>query len=188
MFDDWESVREYGSFAIIIVSFIMIAISGLGFGVLYFTMDTTMTSLQSNNCIINNNTLVSNCQDLFSLSFYPFLALKDVLIWFSIFFMFSLVLGMLLLGYQSGKSPILMGASVVFTIVITYMAIIIANMYRTLIENGVVRSMLTNFTVYNKIMLNFPWFVFAVGLFAVMLGFVNYQKIHVNEDKEALNY
>jgi hypothetical protein len=123
---------------------------------------------------------VDSCQELFALSLYPFLQLKDVLIWVSFFFIFALVLGMLVLGYRSGKSPVLMGYLLVIVIAMTYLSIEISNIYRQLLENDVFRSMMVEFTVYNRIMLNFPQFVFIVTLMATIMGIINYQKSGVN--------
>ena len=95
---------------------------------------------------------------------------------------------MLVVGYQSGKSPVLLGFLIVFVLVMTYLGIEISNIYRTMLETDIFRVMMTDFTVYNKIILNFPWFTFFVGLLSVMLSVVNYQKVYVNEDKEALSY
>jgi len=188
MIDMLNDVRKYGSLITIIVSFIFIALSGVLFGITYYTMDVIQTSFESSDCVIENNTLVGSCQDLWTISIYPFLNLKDLLIWGSFFFIFALVIGMLLYGYQSGKSPVLMGLLVIFIGVTTYLGIEISNIYRTMLENDLFRSMMTDFTVYNKIVLNFPWFCFFIGLFAIVLSLVNYQKTNVNKDTGDLDY
>lgn len=181
MFETLDDLWQYGSLIMIVVSIIFIALSGVLFGFTYYTMGVVQTSFEANDCVIENNILVGSCQDLWGMSVYPFLNLKDILIWFSFFFIFSLVIGMLLFGYQSGKSPILMGLLIVFVMVITYLGIEMSNMYRTMLENDLLRSMMTEFTVYNQIMLNFPYFCFIIGLFAVMLSIVNYQRTKVNQ-------
>jgi hypothetical protein len=151
-------------------------------------MDITQTNFESVDCVIENNTLVTSCQDLWDMALYPFLNLKEVLIWFSYFFIFGLVISLLILGYHSGKSPVLMGLMVAFIGGITYLGIELSNIYRTMLENDIFRVMMTEFTVYNKIMLNFPWFCFFVGVFSILLSIVNFQKTLVNEDKQELNY
>lgn len=188
MFESFENYKDRGIVMVILLSVISIAISGLWFGFIYFTMDAVQTAFESTDCVIANNTLVGSCQELFSLSLYPFLALKDVLIWVSFFFIFALVIGMLVLGYRSGQSPVLMGYLLVIVIAMTYLSIHISNIYRTLLDNAIFRSMMVDFTVYNKIMLNFPWFVFIITLLATMLGIVNYQKSSVNRETDDLNY
>ena len=188
MFESLENIKQYGSITLVIVSILMIFVSGIFFSVVYFVMDTTETGFKNSHCDIQNNVYVDNCQDLWSLSVYPFLALKDIFIWFSFFFIFSLVLGMLLVGYQSGNSPVLLGLLVVFTLVMTYVGILLSNVYRTMLENATFRAMLTDFTVYNKVMLYFPQFVFFVGTLSVILSVVNYQKTHVNKVEADLSY
>jgi hypothetical protein len=151
-------------------------------------MDSVQTAFETTDCVIENNVLVSSCQELFALGLYPFLALKDILVWVSFFFIFALVLGMLVLGYKSGKSPVLMGYLLVIVIVMTYLSIHISNIYRELLANEVFRGLVVNFTVYNRIMMYFPWFIFIITLLATMLGIVNYQKSSVNSKTDDLNY
>jgi len=182
-----EIVSKGGIFKLI-VSFIFIAISGLFFAITYFMMDNLNTAFLSANCDIANNSIVSNCQELWELSLYPFLALKEVLIWASFISIFALVAGLLVFGYQSGIRPTLLGFLVIIELLFTYGAIHVSNIYRTLIENSIVRDMLSDFTVYNKIMLNFPWFVFIVSLFSLALGIVNWQKTRVNSSNSDLDY
>jgi len=188
MFENMRDIREYSHLVMIVIGIAFIFLSGIFFGVVYKVMDVTQIGFESMDCVIENNTLVGSCQDLWSMSLYPFLALKELLIWFSFFFIFALVLGMLITGYKSGKSPWMMGLLVVFVGGITYLGIELANMYALMLQNEVFRSMMVNFTVYNRIMLNFPWFVFFVGLFSVMLALVNYKKTNVNKDRGELDY
>lgn len=188
MFNSFDELASSGSLVIIILSIIAIFVSGLFFGVTYYLMDSVETAFLATDCIIENNVFVENCQDLWELSLYPFLALKEILVWFSFFFIFAMVLGLLILGYKSGKSPVLMGLLVVFVIILTYGAIEISNVYRTILEVDVFRDMLLEFTVYNKVMLNFPWFVFIVSFLSVMLSIVNYQRTRVNSPTEDLDY
>lgn len=183
-----RDIREYSHLVMIVMGVAMIFFSGIFFGIVYKVMDVTQVSFESVDCVIENNTLVGSCQDLWSMSLYPFLALKELLIWLSFFFIFALVLGMLITGYKSGKSPYLMGFLVIFVGGLTYFGIELANMYAKMLQSEVFRSMMTDFTVYNKIMLNFPWFCFFVGLFSVMLALVNYQKTNLNTDRGDLDY
>jgi len=188
MLDNFDDIVTKGSLVVIILSFLSIFVSGLFFGIAYYVMDTTEDAFRDANCTIENNVLVENCQELWELSLYPFFALKDLLIWFSFFFIFALVLGLLILGYKSGKSPVLLGLLIVFVIVLTYGGIELSNVYRSMLEVDVFRSMMTEFTVYNKVMLYFPYFVFFVGLMSVLLSLVNYQRTKVNSPRELLDY
>jgi hypothetical protein len=188
MFESFEDYKDRGIVLVVLLSVISIAISGLWFGFIYFTLDSVQTAFESTDCVINDNSLIGSCQELFALSLYPFLNLKDILIWVSFFFIFALVLGMLALGYRSGQSPVLMGYFFVIVVAMTYLSIHISNIYRTLLENDIFRDMMVEFTVYNRVMLNFPWFVFIITVMATFLGIVNYQKSAVNKDTDELNY
>ena len=125
MFSFLDDIKKYGSITLVIVSLIAIFLSGIFFGITYWTMEVTQDAFELNDCEIHGNYLVSSCQELWSLSVYPFLILREILVWFSFFFIFALVLGMLIVGYQSGKSPVLLGLLIVFIIVICHYYIII---------------------------------------------------------------
>ena len=188
MLDLIDQVQNRGSLTVIIFSILLLFMSGIFFGITYFVMESVETGLQGVDCDIPNNVYVTNCQELFELSFYPVLALRELLVWISFFFMFAIVLGMLILGYRAGKSPVLLGILIVFVITFTYLSIELANVYRTMIESAVLRNMLTEFTVYNQIMLNFPWFIFIISLLSVLLSVVNYQRTKINSSREVLDY
>lgn len=188
MLNDLENSKRYGSMVFLVVALLFMVSSGVFFSMVYFAMDLTHTSLQTATCVIPDNALVSNCQELFNFSIYPVLALRSILVWFSYFFIFGLVISILVVGYQSGSSPVLMGVNVIFTILFTYGALEISNIYRLLLENPLFNSMMIPFVVYNKMMLYFPWFTFIVCLAALGLGIVNFQKGEVNEDPNINNY
>lgn len=177
-----------GSVIMVITGLVLIAISGLFFSGLYFFMNTMQTSLLATNCNISNNVFFSDCQGMWTMAVYPFLNLKSILVYLSFFSIFILIVGMLLLGYKSGTSPGLLGVLVLIEVMITYMSIHVANIYRTLLENEMIRNAMIPFGFYNTIMLYFPWFAFIISLFALILGIVNWQKSPVNNDTEELNY
>jgi hypothetical protein len=167
---------------------LMIFISGLFMGVTYFVMDYTEEQFRGMDCEIENNIYFDNCQDMFELSVYPFFMLKNIIVWFNYFFIFALILGMLVVGYNAGKSPVLIGMLLIFCIFITYVSIELSNAYRTMIENPLFYSMMTEFTIYNKIMLNFPAFIGIISILSVLLSITNFQKARVNNPTSDLDY
>jgi len=185
---DLRDMMAYGNIGVLLLSIVMIAVSGLFFGFIYFIMDETQTAFEANDCVIEDNGIFSSCQDIWDLALYPFLNMKSILIWFSFFFIFTLTLSLLLLGYMSGFNPMMIGVLAFVELLITYASLYLANIYRTLIANVVIRDAMLPFNVYNKIMLNFPWFVFVVSLFSIALGIVNWQRTRVNSSASDLNY
>lgn len=188
MFEALDDIGTKGTLTVMLISIMVIFMSGLFFAGTYFLMDTVQTKFLDVDCDIPNNLYVDNCQELFDLSINPFLDLKDILIWFSYFFIFALVIAMLLLGYKSGKNPVMIGVLLLITIVFTYLGIEMSNIYRTLLENPFMYSILQPFTIYNKIMLNFPWFIGFLGLLSMALSIVNYQRTSINTPTSDLNY
>lgn len=165
-----------------------IAISGLFFALMYYFIDTAQTAFMSMDCTLTGNAFGDTCQDIFALVLYPALNAKSILIYLSYFFIFILVLGMLLTGYNSGTKPWMMGILVLVEIGLTYGSFYIANIYRLLLENDIIRTALIPFGVYNKIMVNFPWFVFVISLFSIALGIVNWQRVNRNTPTGELDY
>ena len=174
---------------IILASLVMLIVSGLGMGGIYYVMDVTEDNLQGVSCTISNNVFVDDCQELFDLALYPFLALRDVLVIFNAIFIVMLTAGMLMLGYQSGKAPWTIGLFILFSLVLTYGALEVANMYMELLTNDIIYDAMVSFTIYNKVMLNFPWYVFFVSIVSTILSVVNYQKPVINRPRENIqNY
>ena len=185
---DLRDMMAYGNLGVVVISLLMIAVSGIFFGFAYFLMDTTQTAFEANDCTIEGNSIVSSCQELWDLALYPFLEMKEILIWLSFFFIFTLTLAMLLLGYQSGYKPVMIGLLVFAELLITYASLYVANIYGVLISNPIIRDIFIPFGVYNKIMLNFPWFVFVISLFSITLGIVNWQRTRTNSSSSDLDY
>lgn len=188
MLEPLENLQDKGMYIGIIICIAYIAFSGIFFGITYFALDTTHTSLQTVECTIDNNYFFEDCQDLFSFALFPFLELKSILVWASYFFIFGLVIALLVLGYRSGSSAVMMGVMISFLGALVYFALLLSNMYRTILENEIFRLMMVEFTVYNKIMIYFPWFIFFIGLFSLVLGIVNFQRSSINTPEGELNY
>lgn len=172
--------RNKSPIVLIIVSVIAIFVSGLFFGFSYFVMDQVQDSFEAVNCNIPSTDGYTTCQEWFEGTFYNILNLKGLLITFSYIFIFVLVLGMLVVGYRSGGKPVFMGIYWVVSLLLTYGALLISNVYRTFLENTIIYDMMQPFTIYNKIMLNFPWFVGFISLMSIGLSIVNYQRVKEN--------
>jgi len=179
---------DKSSLVFLVWGLVFIAFSGMMFAMTYFILDTTQTAFESMDCDLTGNVFGDSCQDIFALVLYPALNAKSILIYLSYFSIFVLVLGMLLAGYNSGTKPWMMGILILVQVALTYGSFYIANIYRLLLENEIIREALINFPVYNKIMVNFPWFVFVVSLFSIAFGIVNWQRARTNTPQGELDY
>lgn len=179
---------DKSSLMFLVWGLVFIAFSGMFFALTYFFINTTQTAFESMDCNLPGNAFGETCQDIFALVLYPALNAKVILIYLSYFFIFILVLGMLLTGYNSGTKPWMLGILVLVEVALTYGSFYLANIYRLLLENEIIRDALIPFSVYNKIMLNFPWFVFVVSLFSIALGVVNWQRVSRNTPAGELDY
>lgn len=176
-----DSEINKNSVMIIAVSMLLIFMSGIFFAISYFVMAAAEQGFLDNDCVINNNVYVDSCQELWELTVLPFLALRYIIVYASYFFIFGQVFAMLVIGYRSGKSPAMAGFLLLVISFFTYASVLLSNVYRTMVEVGPFREMMLPFTVYNKIMLYFPWFMFVISLSSVMLAIVNFQRTRVNK-------
>lgn len=176
-----DSIQGKGGLIAVVFSIIAIFFSGIFFGGTYYLFNTIDDSLQDVDCTITDNAYFSTCQEWFELSIYPFLGLRSIIVWFSYFFIFALVLGMFVMSYKSGRSPAMMPVLILTTLIFAYMGIELSNVYRTMLDNALFYEMMTPFNIYNKIILNFHWFIGIIGLITSGISIVNYQKVKPND-------
>lgn len=179
MFDP-EDISNKGSVMLIAFSMLLIFMSGILFGITYFALEATETAFLEHDCVINDNVYVDSCQELWEWTLLPFLALRYILIYASYFFIFGQVFAMLVVGYRSGKSPAMAGFLIMVISFFTYASILVSNIYRRMLEVAAFNTIMLPFTVYNKIMLYYPWFIFILSLSSIMLAIVNWQRTRVN--------
>lgn len=178
MFD--YPIDNKSSIILIALSMLMIFMSGIFFGITYYTFEALEEGFENNDCVINNNLYVDSCKELWEWTVLPFLALRYILIYASYFFIFGQVFAMLVVGYRSGKSPAMAGFLILVISFFTYASILISNIYRSMLEVSIFYDIMLPFTVYNKIILYYPWFIFILSLSSVMLAIVNWQRTRVN--------
>lgn len=181
------SPKNKNAITFLVIAMFAIFLSGIFLGITYFAVDSFQTGLESVTCELPGTTY-GDCQTWFGDTIYRLLNLKPLIIVFSYLFIFSLVLGMVLLGYKNGENPVMIGVIFILTSFFTYAGLEISNIYRGMLTSEYFYQMMTPFTIYNKIMLNFPWFIAFVGLASLTLSIVNYQRARVNTPTSDLNY
>ena len=145
--------------------------SGLVFALSYFIMATIHTAFLSVDCLIPSNLYFSTCQEWFTMTLYPVLALKSVLVYMTYFAIFGMVFGLFFMGFRTKKHPVLFVVHIITSVILGYLAIEIANIYRLLLQNPQMHDMLVAMPIYNKIMLYFPQFMFFVIFLSGIIGF-----------------
>jgi len=184
---DSLSPNNKNSITFLVIAIFAIFLSGLFLGGVYFFTNTIHQGLLAVDCDLPG-TSYGTCQNWFSDTIYKLFNLKTLLIPFSYLFIFALVIGMVLLGYKNGENPIMIGVIFILTSVFTYVGILISNIYRQLLTNTYFYDMMLPFTIYNKIMMNFPWFIAFVGIASLTLSIVNFQRARVNTPTSDLDY
>jgi hypothetical protein len=181
------SARNKSSLTFLVVAIMAIFLSGIFIAIVYFGVDTFHTALQDVDCDLPG-TSYGDCQTWFEDTIYKLFALKPMIITFSYLFIFAMVIGFVLLGYQRGENPVMIGVIFTLSIVFTYLGIEISNVYRMMLTNTYFYDMMLPFTIYNKIMLNFPWFIAFISLASLILSIVNFQRARVNTPSSDLDY
>lgn len=171
-----------------IMVMLLIFISGLLMSVSYWVLGKLQTAFESVNCLIVGNLYFESCQEWFMMSIYPALQLKSLLIWFSYFYIFGLIFGLFYIGWKVRKHPALIPVHIVLSIIVGYLSIEIANVYRTLLENEFLYAVFQPFVIYNKIMLYLPTFMFTVIFLSGLLGFFGFWKDKETEGDDELAY
>ena len=66
-----EEWMEYGNMFVVIMSILMIAVSGIVMGFTYFFFDELDTAFRATDCTISGNNIASTCQELWNWSYIP---------------------------------------------------------------------------------------------------------------------
>lgn len=181
-----EGIAQSSFMSIMVM--MLIFISGLLMSISYWVLGKLQTAFEGVNCLIVNNVYFDTCQEWFMLSIYPALQLKTLLIWFSYFYIFGLIFGLFYIGWKVRKHPSLMSVHVVLSIVVAYLSIEIANVYRTLLQNEFLYNVFQPFVIYNKIMLYLPTFMFTAIFLSGLLGFFGFWKDKSTEGNDEMAY
>ena len=174
-----------------IVSFsamLIIGISGIVLAIAYYIMATLENAFISVNCALPTNVYWATCQDWFDSVLYPVLTLKFIFIFANYFLIFGIVFGFFFMAFRTKKHPALFIVHIIMTIIIGYLSIEIANIYRRFLEIPIMYDMLIPFAIYNKIMLYFPQFIFITVFISGIIGFMGVFKSagQFNEGNEDL--
>lgn len=174
------------NFIVNLIAMSGIAISGLVMSFSYYVLSILQAAFEKVQCLIPDNVYFSTCQEWFTLTLYPVLNLKYIFIWASYFYIFGVVLGLFFIGFRTKKHPALFSVHIIMSIIFGYLSIEIANIYRTLLGNPLMYDILVPFSIYNKIMLYFPQFMFFVIFLSGIIGFMGIIKGKYKEGIEEI--
>jgi hypothetical protein len=181
---------------ILIVVFLCVSITGGIFAGLVYTnihlLDTELHNVDFNIPLAQNSTTgalnITTFQDVLELTVYPVMGLVDALPYLVYFMMFAFIIGLAITAYLTSKNPIFFVLHIIFTIVLTYFAIILSNTYQTLLSNPYINTMMVDFPIYNKLMLFLPQILFLTSLVFAGIAFVNVMKPQTAESPYGINY
>jgi len=175
-----KAQMEFSNFTMLITFLVIVFVSGILAGVIYYDMELIDSTLQTVNFPLpleNNATAVSlnvtDFQGILNITVYPILGLRTSLPYLVYFMIFGLIIALGMTAYLSSKNPIFFVLHILFTSLITYFSLILSNTYMTLLNNPFINSMMLPFSIYNKVMLYLPQIIFFTSLLFGVIAFVN---------------
>lgn len=180
----------------IMVLFLAVSFAGglLG-GLVYYQMNLLDTSLRTIDFDIplaqNSSGDIANIttfQDVLDLTIYPLLGLKDAIPYLVYFMMFAFIIGLAITAYLTSKNPIFFVLHILFTLVLTYFAIILSNTYAELLSDVFINEMMVGFPIFNRLMLSLPIILFVTAVVFGAIAFINVIKPSTPENPMGLNY
>ena len=185
----------FSNLILLVVFLIIVSVSGLIAGVIYFDMSIMKTTLETVDFplpIMDNSSAsainMTHFQDILRTVAYPILDLKNALPMLTYFMVFGFIIALGLIAYLSSKTPIFFVLHILFTIVMTYFCILISNMYVGLMSDPFINSLMLPFTIYNKLMFFLPQVLFFTSILFGAISFISVMKPSTNYSQTGINY
>ncbi len=181
---------------VIMVMFLTITfVSGILGGVVLFEMNLLKTELHNINFNIpgaqNSSEGIANVttfQEIMDITIYPLFTITDTIPYLVYFMIFGFIAALAITAYMSSKNPIFFVLHFLFTLLLTYFAMILMNTYLDLLSDAFINSMMTEFGVYNLIMTHLPQIFFMTSFVFAGISFVNVMKPSTKENPQGLQY
>lgn len=186
---------KFDNLIIMIMFLLTVFISGILGSIVYFSIQTLDAGLHevnfdlpgaTNSTIGNYN--VTTFQETLEITIYPILEIFNALPFLSYFMIFGFIIALAMTAYMSSKNSIFFVLHILFTLFLTYFAIILKNAYANLLENPFMNTILIEFGVYNMMMLYLPQVFFMTSLVFGAISFVNVIKPSTSSNPQGLNY
>lgn len=187
---------EFSNMIILLVFLVIVSISGILAGVLYYDLNlidnvfhTVNFNIPTQNNLTLNNSM-TDFQDVLGVTLYPILGLRTAIPYLVYFMVFGLIIALGMSGYLSSKNHLFFILHILFLAVITYFSILLSNTYAQLLTQPFINQIMTPFAVYNKIMLYLPQILFFTGLLSGIAAFIGIIKPISNQQANqiSLNY
>lgn len=183
---------NYSNLAFILLFMSIVTISGILGGIIYFDMNILEETLLEVNFEIPRETNISSnitdFQDIMEIVVYPFLELRESLVYLTYFMIFGFIISLGIVAYLSTKTPVFFVVHLLYTILLTYFCFILSNAYISMLTQPFINSLMANFIVYNKIMLYLPQVVFFTSLLFGVISFISIIKPQSQYSSMGINY
>lgn len=182
---------KFDNMIIMIIFLAVTFVVGLLGGIIYFQLNVLDTELQKIDFDIpftEANDSVSSFQNILDITIYPILTLRDALPYLVYFMIFGFIISLAMVAYLTTKNPLFFTLHILFTILLTYLAIILSNTYKEMLSNQFINQIMVDFPVYNLVMYYLPQIFFITSIVFAGIAFVNVVKPSTQENPYGLNY
>lgn len=183
---------NYSNLIFMLVFLSITTVSGVLGGLIYFDMNILEDNLLTVNFDIprenNISSNITDFQDIMEIVVYPFLELRESIIYLTYFMVFGFIISLGIVAYLSTKNPVFFVVHLLYTLAITYFSFILSNAYINMLTQPFLNSLMTPFVVYNKIMLYLPQVVFFTSLLFGAISFISIIKPQSQFSNMGINY
>lgn len=187
---------RFENIALLTMFLVSFFVTGILAGVSYYGLKTMETELRGVDFVIpgaqnssNPDTRnVTTFQDVLDITIFPLFDFVDKLPMFSYFMLFAYIIGLAVTAYVSTKNPVFFVVHFLYTLILTYFAMILANAYAEILANPIMDSIMVNFPVYNLLMMYLPQVFFITSLLFGTISFITILKPSTAENPQGLNY
>jgi len=83
----------------------------------------------------------------------------------------ALVLGLIITGWFIGGNPLFMFLYFFFIVIAVIISVLLSNGYETIIDNSILSTQVSSFTITNQMVLNLPIIIAVVGFLGIVVMF-----------------
>jgi|LSQX01.1.fsa_nt_gb hypothetical protein len=183
---------------IIVMTLFVVAffITGTLGGLAYFGMNVLESEILKVNFdlpLAQNSTNpdipnVTTFQEVLNITIHPLFNLGHYLPYLIYFMLFAYIIGLAMVAYMSSKNPVFFIVHLLFTIILTYFALMLSNTYFVMLEEPLFNSMMVEFVIFHRIMTYLPQVFFLTSLVFAAISFVNLMKPQTANNPMGFNY
>jgi len=187
---------NFDNLIVMIIFLVGVFVGGIFGGLIYTSFNMLEVELQTvdfqipfaQNSTIDEAPNVTTFQEVLDITIYPFFDVADSLPYLTYFMCFAFIIALAMVAYLSTKNSLFFVVHLLFTLLLTYFAILLSNAYTKLLTDSTFNNMMVEFPVYNLLMIYLPQVFFVTSLVFASISFVNVVKPSTKDNPFGVNY